>query len=183
MGAAQTIDVLSVNRRAIFETNLKRVGQRFKSNGAEATTEMNVAKTSRFSLIRFGAIYVTAARSNSYKHMPRAARYRTNLFESAQTSIFPVEREQGNDDASLYAILLHGAPAKRKHPDDPTNLAFPSFARVVFPDQTGKIITDIDLFTEIAECREVVNEFVPAAETVTAAKPTRRREQQPKVAE
>lgn len=186
MGAAQTIDVLSVNRRAIFETNLKRVGQRLKQAGAEATTEMNVSKTSRFSLVKFGAIYVTAARSNSYKNMPRAAKYRTNLFETGQVSLFAaqreVQREEGNDDASLYAILLHGAPAKKRHPEDPTNLAFPSFARVVFPDQTGKIVIGIDLFTEITECRDVVNEFIPPAETVPAGQPKPRRERQPKVA-
>src|SRR5947209_15191998 len=64
MGAPQTIDVLSTNRRAIFETNLKRVGQRFKDAGAETTTEMNAGRTSRFSLIKFDALYVTAARSN-----------------------------------------------------------------------------------------------------------------------
>ena len=172
-----------MNRRAIFETNLKRVGQRFKPNGAEATTEMNAKKTSRFSLVRFGAVYVTAARSNSYTNMPRAAKYRTNLFKSCQGSLFPIEAEQGNDDASLYAILLHGAPAKKKRPEDPTNLAFPSFAQIVFPDQTGKIIARIDLLTEVAECRDIVSEFIPPVETVTVAKPTRRRVRLPQAAE
>lgn len=179
MAAPQTTDVLSVNRRAIFETNLKRTGRRFAHEGAEATTEMNARNTSRFSLVRFGTVYVTASRSKSQSHMPRSAKYRTNLFESAQTWLFATEGEAS--DSSMYAILLHGAPAKKKHKDDETNLAIPSFARVVFPDATGKIITGIDLFTEVAECRDVVHEFMPPVENTPNATPQPRRDRKPDV--
>jgi hypothetical protein len=166
MDAPETVDALSVNRRAIFEGNFRTAARR---HSIPATIQMNPRKTSRFSLIQLGEIYITASRSKSMGRMPRAAAYRKNYWQSAQLALFAIAKDSAQaaqDDATLYAILLHGAPAKKKHENDGTNLGFPSFARVVFPDENGKILAGIDLFTEIAACRDVVNEFMPRIETV-----------------
>jgi hypothetical protein len=170
MDAPETIDALSVNRRAIFEGNFRTAARR---NSIPATVEVNARKTSRFSLVRLGEIYLTASRSKSKARMPRAAVYRKNFWQSAQTALFAIAKENApdaQDDATLYAILLHGAPAKKKGKDDLTNLGLPSFASIVFPDRDGKILTTIDLFTEVDACREVVNEYMPRVEIVS---PTR----------
>jgi hypothetical protein len=168
MDAPETIDVLSVNRRAIFEGNFRTAARR---HSVPATVELNARKTSRYSLVRLGEIYITASRSKSMTRMPRASVFRKNYWQSAQLALFAFAKAGARDpqsDGTLYAILLHGAPAKKKNKDDQTNLGLPAFARVVFPDKDGKILTGIDLFTEVAACREVVNEYMPAVETVPA---------------
>jgi len=188
MDAPETIDALSVNRRAIFEGNFRTAARRHKLT---ASVEMNPRMTSRFSLVQLGEIYITASRSKSMKQMPRLALYRKNYWKSkAQFVLFEMAKETkgGGDapnDGALYAILLHGAPAKKKNKGDPTNLAFPSFARVVFPDEHGKILAGINLFTEIAACKEVVNEYLPRVETVspTAAPKLRPRKTKKKESE
>jgi hypothetical protein len=168
MDAPETIDALSVNRRAVFEGNFRTAARR---HDLAATVEVNPRKTSRFSLVKLGEIYITASRSKSMKRMPRLARYRQNYWTKAQSALFEIAKDatggEARNDGALYAILLHGAPAKKKHKDDQTNLAFPSFARIVFPDEHGKILAGINLFTEIDACKEVINEYLPRVETVS----------------
>ncbi|MEA2238913.1 MAG: hypothetical protein QOC81_3637 [Thermoanaerobaculia bacterium] len=166
MDASERHDVLATMRRALIETEVRNVARRYPT--AEVKTLLNSRKTSHFSLIKFGAVDLTFAKSGSPKLLPRPAIHRANLFERAQATLFDREVEKPGD--RLYGILIHG-PARRKKRDEDVAIAnpkFPSFARIVFPDQEGQIITSIDLFRDY---RLVVQQYLPPVEQVETADP------------
>ncbi|HEV7240466.1 MAG TPA: hypothetical protein VGQ36_14600 [Thermoanaerobaculia bacterium] len=167
MDATERHDVLATMRRGMIETAVRNVARRYPT--AEVLALMNQRRTSHFSLIKFGPVDLTFSKSGSPKLLPRPAMHRTNLFEHAQASLFDNERAKPGD--RLYGILIHG-PARRKKRDQEdaplANPKFPSFARIVFPDQEGKILASIDLFRDY---RLVVHKYIPPVEPVEIAKP------------
>ncbi len=167
MDASERHDVLSAIRRALIETEIRNVGRRYHPT-AEVQTLMNRRQTSHFSLIKFGAVDLTFAKSGSPKLLPRPAIHRMNLFERAQATLFDREVEKPGD--RLYGILIHGHARRKKCDEDVAiaNPKFPSFARIAFPDHDGKILANIDLFRDF---RFVVQRYMPAVERVENADP------------
>jgi hypothetical protein len=166
MDRSEMRDVLSTMRRALIETNVRNVARQFPT--AQVRVERNARKTSHFSIVSFGQVDITIAKSGSPYLLPRPALYRRNLFEDAQSQLFDLGCQRPSD--RLYALLIHG-PARRKRGVDGetgVSLIYPAFARIVFPDQEGAILTSIDLFTEY---RQVVHQFIPPVETVETAEP------------
>jgi len=159
-------DVVAAYRRALIETHIRVVAHRYQT--ITIRVEPNARKTSYFSLLSSGVVDLTLAKSGSSNCMPRRARYRSNLFERSQASLFAAERAKTG--SRLYAVLLHGS-WRRKQLTEETSpfIKFPAFARMVFPDKDGQILTGIDLFRE---CRHVVVQFMPAVEQVETAMPT-----------
>jgi len=166
MDASERHDVLAAMRRAMIETEIRNVARRYPT--AVVQTLMNKRRTSHYTLLKFGAVDLTVAKSGSPLALPRPALLRTNLFEEAQASLF--DREVAKPSDRLYGILIHG-PARRKKRDEETPVAnpkFPSFARIVFPDHDGNILANIDLFREY---RLVVQRYLPPIEKIEIAEP------------
>lgn len=167
MDPSEKHDVLAALRRGMIETEVRNVARRYPS--ADVRALLNARRTSFFSMISFGIVDLTFSKSGSPKALPRPALHRSNLYEKAQASLF--DREVAKPGDRLYAILIHG-PARRKKRDEEVaalaNPLFPSFARIVFPDHDGKILTSIDLFSDY---RLVVNRYIPPVEEVEHAEP------------
>jgi hypothetical protein len=167
MDASERRDVLASMRRALIETEIRGVARRYPTGKIQ--TLQNKRKTSHFSLITFGSVDLTVAKSGSPHLMPRPAAYRENFFESAQASLF--DREIAKPGDRLYAVVIHGpARRKRRHEEEIplANPKFPTFAKIVFPDKEGNILTSIDLFRDY---RLVVQRYIPPVEQVETAEP------------
>jgi hypothetical protein len=167
MDASERRDVLAAMRRAMIETEVRAVAGRYPT--AKVQTLRNRRKTSHFSLVAFGAVDITVAKSGSPHRMPRPAAYRENFFESAQASLFDKEVAKPGD--RIYAVLIHGPARRKRRKDEEVPLAnpkFPTFARIVFPDKEGNILTSIDLFRDY---RLVVQRYIPPVEQVEIAEP------------
>jgi hypothetical protein len=166
MGSSERKDVIAAMRRGLIETALRDLG---KKHDAEVKTLLNRRRTSHYSLLSFGIVDTTASKSGSPLMMPRPAFYRRNIFKKSQATLFDMGTEREGD--RLYALLVHG-PARRPERDETrasaANPKFPSFARFIFPDQDGKVLTSIDLFKEF---RSVVNLYMPPAENIETAEP------------
>jgi hypothetical protein len=167
MDHTEMLDVLAANRRALIETNLRAVGHRY--SGITVQALQNPRKTSHFSLFSSGVLDLTVSKSGSSNCMPRHAVYRRNLFRLSQASLFQDSGPNHSAEARLYALVLHG-PWRRKQltEENASLIKYPAFARAVFPDSDGQILTGVDLFRE---CRSVVNHFIPPIEKVEIAKP------------
>ena|ERR1044072_1634312 len=139
-------------RRAKIESKLRDIVASYP--GVTATAEPNANRTSWHTRITSGNVVMTLNHVNQPSDMVRQADFRSGYAQDAQIDLFNPNKPPPPSDATLFAIVRHGASKKTPRR--------PDFVRVGFPDEECKhYVYDIDLFS-MPRFRTVATELWPA---------------------
>jgi hypothetical protein len=116
-------DLYPILRRSMFERNWR--SRLIRNKALTVSVEVNAAGNCYHTLVGCGRVIMTASAVERPSEMPRDAVYRKTLATPSQIELFD-EPEEVDEDAPLYAMLLHG-------PLGAGLLQSPMFLHVGFP--------------------------------------------------
>jgi hypothetical protein len=141
----QAFDLRPFERRAAFERNWQNLTARFPNVLARPTWNDGSYHTK----ITAGRVVLTASSVPSPRSVVREAEFRKTYAQSSQHELFVKNPEPPQDDALLYAILLHGP--------DVNDLKRPGFMTIAFPNsRCTEYVHAIDLFRKFADVEQAV---------------------------
>jgi hypothetical protein len=145
-------------RRAKIESKVRELAKSYP--GVTATVEPNARRTGWHTVIRSGNVAMTISHVNQPSDMVRAADFRTTYAQDAQINMFGPDKPKPPRDATLFAILRHGASKRTPRR--------PDFVRVGFPDEDcTHYVCDINIFA-VPRFLELASKLWPAKIEVVA---------------